>query len=85
MVEFENQLALVITKWISLGAGLTPEDPQWQIHKKGGPSPMTSTEGEYTKNFAKASARACFERASTESLRPRNMAYLKDQQSSKNA
>lgn len=79
MVDFENQLALVITKWIGLGAGLTPEDPQWRNHKKLGVSPMRSTEGEYTKNSTKASARACFERASTESLRSRNMAYLKDQ------
>lgn len=79
MVEFDNQLALVITKWIGLGAGLTPEDPQWRNHQEFGVSPMRSTEGEYTKSSAKASARACFERASTESLRSRNMAYLKDQ------
>lgn len=60
MVEFENQLALVITKWIGLGAGLTAEDPQWRNHQNWGISPMRSTDGEYTEISAKASPRACF-------------------------
>ncbi|CAG8098141.1 unnamed protein product [Penicillium olsonii] len=90
LVEFENQLALVITKWIDLGAGVTLEDRQWRGHelledwptlfKGGGYAHMRSTEGEFhTEYFTKPSARACFERASRESLQSRNIAYLKDQ------
>lgn len=79
ILEFEHQLALVMTKWIGLGAGLTPEDPQWRKHCDWKSSTMRCTKGEYAGDSAKASARACFERASTESLRSRNIAFLKDQ------
>ncbi|OQE32473.1 hypothetical protein PENFLA_c001G09675 [Penicillium flavigenum] len=80
--ECENELALVITKWINLGAGLTPDDPQWKKHHDFGRATMIRSSpnkrGKRQANAVKASARACFESASLDSLRSRNIAYLKD-------
>lgn len=28
----QDGLALVITRWINLGSGLSPDDPQWKVH-----------------------------------------------------
>ncbi|CAI7640639.1 unnamed protein product [Penicillium bialowiezense] len=33
--QVDSQLALVITAWINLGPGLTPDDPKWKIHTYG--------------------------------------------------
>ncbi|KAJ5473884.1 hypothetical protein N7475_003450 [Penicillium sp. IBT 31633x] len=83
ILEHKNQLALVITKWISLGAGLTPDDPQWQMHQsyRSGTmihsSPDRQCNGEAS--AVKASSRACFEGAPVDSLRSRNITYLEDQ------
>ncbi|KAJ5881939.1 uncharacterized protein N7529_000611 [Penicillium soppii] len=81
--ECVNELALAITKWIDPGAGLTPDDPQWQKQMNMGfgniiqSSPIKRHKGNVS--AVKASARACFESASVDSLRSRNIAFLKDQ------
>ncbi|KAJ6184365.1 hypothetical protein N7519_005666 [Penicillium mononematosum] len=80
--EYENELALVITKWINLGAGLTPDDPQWRKHHDPRRATMirsSNKRGKRKASAVKASARACFESASLDSLRSHNIAYLKDQ------
>ncbi|CAG7969152.1 unnamed protein product [Penicillium nalgiovense] len=81
--ECENELALVITKWINLGAGLTPDDPPWKKHHDFGRATMIhrspDKRGKGKASAVTASARTCFESASVDSLRARNIAYLKDQ------
>lgn len=71
--ECESGLALMITKWFSLGAGLTPDDPQWRKiqDKSVGTIILTMKAGD---------AQACFESTSTDSLRSRNIAHLENQQ-----
>ncbi|CRL19714.1 unnamed protein product [Penicillium camemberti] len=76
--EYGSDLALVLTTWINLGAGLTPDDPQWIVH---------SCDWVYNRvtldpNHRKDSSRLCFENVSPrslEALRSCNLSYLKDQ------
>lgn len=35
--ELNNDIALIVTRWISLGPGLTPDDPRWRIHNHENP------------------------------------------------
>lgn len=71
-------LALVLTTWINLGPGLTPDDPRWKVL-----SVACRDEGvTLGLNDQKPSPRACFEKASPrslEALRSCNLSYLKDQ------
>ena len=77
--EYGSDLALVLTTWINLGPGLTPDDPRWKVHcDYCEPSKLT-----LDPNDRKDSPRVCFENASPrslEALRSCNLSYLKDQQ-----
>ncbi|KAJ5113597.1 hypothetical protein N7456_002131 [Penicillium angulare] len=78
-LEHDTDLALVITKWIDLGSGMSPDDPKWarysshyRIMRHGEATIHTSDE--------QAGARICFENASNRSLeclRSCNLEYLK--------
>jgi hypothetical protein len=78
--EYGTSLALIITKWFNIGAGLSPNDPHWRRHAKlservhtGSVRPRTCHE--------KTSARVYFENASprsSEELRSCNLSYLTD-------
>lgn len=77
--EYGSDLALVITTWINLGPGLTPDDPRWKAHCDSS-EPRKWT---LDLNDRKDSPRVCFENASPrslEALRSCNLSYLKDQQ-----
>jgi hypothetical protein len=61
--ESDTDLALVITKWINMGAALSSDDAQWKAHCKGVEA------GEIYKVRLdpcdeRANARVCFENAS---------------------
>jgi len=75
-----SDLALVLTKWINLGPGLTPDDPQWNIHCYGAwkGRKVTLSPGD-----RKYSPWACFENTSPRSLEALlscNISYLKNRQ-----
>jgi len=75
--EQGSDLLLVVTKWVNLGAGLTPDDLQWKVHS----SALDAYKMEVDPTNMKASSRACFEDTSLrplEALRCRNFSYLKD-------
>lgn len=72
-----NKLALVITKWLDIGAGLSPEDPKWRRHSElvmsGELRPQTiAPSGEVKRLFEKESGR------SLDSLTRINELYLLD-------
>jgi hypothetical protein len=74
--EYGSYLALVLTKWIDLGPGLTPDDPQWKVHCREDRAVTLDP-----KDRA-GSPRVSFENASPQSLGEllsRNLSYLKDQ------
>lgn len=78
--EYETDLALVITRWIDLGTGSTPDDPRWELHSYEWSGPGC---GQFrpAPNDDKTSARVRFENTSPrslETLRSRNLYYLKD-------
>ncbi|KAJ5463913.1 F-box domain-containing protein [Penicillium sp. IBT 31633x] len=75
----QNGLALVITRWLNLGAGLTPEDPQWRVHTHSWPPKCMNTKDVATLT----SPRMLFEaslpkKSSVEALRSYNLSMLKD-------
>lgn len=74
----QNDLALVITRWLNLGAGLTPEDPQWRVHGYSWPPKCMTAEYYATVT----SPRMLFEaslpkRSSVETLCSYNLSLLK--------
>lgn len=78
--EYETDLALVITRWIDLGTGSTPDDPRWGLHsyELNGPD---YCQFRPAPNDDKTSARVRFENTSPrtlETLRSRNLYYLKN-------
>lgn len=74
--EHGSYLALILTTWINLGSGLTPDDRRWKIHSHDGfLMKCNSTE-------LKESPRVSFENASPlsfEALLLINISYIKDQ------
>ena len=76
-----EDLAFTITRWINLGAGLTPDDPNWAKHSLGEVDSVehrsdnlrTVPRGNIT------NARSYFEDASLQRLRDCNISYLKNQ------
>jgi hypothetical protein len=76
--EYGSDLALVLTTWINLGPGLTPDDPRWKVHC----NTWEASDLTLDPNDRKDSPRVCFENASPrslEALRSCNLSYLKDQ------
>ncbi|CAG7974369.1 unnamed protein product [Penicillium salamii] len=78
-IEFRKHVswvALILTTWINLGSGLTPDDRRWKIHThRGTHFRCDSTE-------LKDSPRVFFENASPfslEALLLRNLSYIQDQ------
>lgn len=71
--KHKGDLALVITKWINLGAGSTPDDPQWSVHSSEPLKDHSKVEGNARVFFEHASPR------SLEALRFRNLSYLKNE------
>lgn len=75
---YGSDLALVLTTWVNLGTGLTPDEPRWKVLS-------VANQDEDMKlglNDQKDSPRACFEKASPrplEALRSCNLSYLKNQ------
>ncbi|CAG8895312.1 unnamed protein product [Penicillium egyptiacum] len=75
--EYGSHLALVLTTWINLGPGLTPDDPRWKIHS------CENRGVTLDPNDRTDSPRVSFENASPRllgALLSRNLSYLKDQQ-----
>ena len=73
-----NQSALIITRWINLGLGLSQQDSLWQAHAL--PSELR---GSWFLDDYEFSPRSCFEHAASQSfedLRTRNLSYLHDEQ-----
>lgn len=82
--ESDSKTALIMTRWVSLGPGLTREDPLWKTHVYlyvGDRGRLDRNEPEH---FPMAhSPRLCFEckaPQSFEDLRSSNLAYLENQQ-----
>ncbi|CAG8006701.1 unnamed protein product [Penicillium salamii] len=74
--EHGSCVALILTTWVNLGSGLTPDDRRWKIHSHDGfGMNCNSTE-------LKDSPRVSFENASPlslEALLLRNLSYIQDQ------
>lgn len=73
-----SDLALVLTTWINLGPGLTPDEPRWKVLS------VACQDERMTLglNDQKDSPRACFEKVSPrslEALRSCNLSYLNNQ------
>jgi hypothetical protein len=76
--EYGSHLALVLTKWINLGPGLTPDDPRWKIHTLE----YLYQDATLDPHDRTDSPRVSFEDSSPRSLGAllsRNLSYLKDQ------
>lgn len=76
--EYGSHLALVLTTWINLGPGLTPDDPRWIIHSCSHENRDVTLDP----NDCTGSPRVSFENVSPLSLGAllsRNLSYLKDQ------
>lgn len=75
--EFDSKIAVVMTRWVSLGPVLTTEDPLWKAHVYGPRERRARLDAEHLAH----SPRLCFEGEAPESfedLRSRNLSYLKD-------
>ncbi|CAG8908261.1 unnamed protein product [Penicillium egyptiacum] len=74
--EDGDDLALILTRWINLGPGLSPNDPQWKAHSRT----LGYMEPDTVELDMAVSPRVSFETAcdiSKETLRSRNLSYLK--------
>ncbi|CAG8924129.1 unnamed protein product [Penicillium salamii] len=74
--EHGSCVALILTSWINLGSGLTPDDRRWKIHSHDGFAMK------FKPTELKESPRISFENASPlslEALLLRNLSYIKDQ------
>ncbi|KAJ5627349.1 hypothetical protein N7528_004776 [Penicillium herquei] len=76
-------MALVITKWLSLGDGSTPDKPEWAMHSKIERWTNANNANDNApiriEPHGRAGARACFEKSTTlplKNLRSRNFSYL---------
>jgi hypothetical protein len=81
IVEIESKIALIVTRWINLGPGLTKEDPLWRAHALDS-GPMVNLK-ERRHPATAWSPRACFEEVvsySHKELQVRNLSYFQDQQ-----
>lgn len=81
--EFDSKIALIMTRWVNLGPGLTQEDPLWKTHVSWPDPPCWKLDGDDPEHFLTESPRLCFEDMapqSFEDLRSRNLSYLRDQQ-----
>ena len=92
LCQHESDLALVVTKWIDLGSGLTPDSREWALHSQEETlSYSKATQIDYYRDStlranprrnSENSARVLFETTSPLSLaalRSRNLSYLKNQ------
>lgn len=78
LAKVDSKSALIITRWINLGLGLSQQDLLWKAHAL--PYGLTSSGSLDDYEF---SPRSCFEHAASQSLedlRTRNLSYLHDQQ-----
>lgn len=96
LAKVYSKSALIITRWINLGLGLSQQDLLWKAHAlpygltSSGSlddyefSPRSSFEHAASQSFENEfSPRSCFEHAASQSLedlRTRNLSYLHDQQ-----
>lgn len=74
--NFDSQVALVMTRWFNLGAGLDHNDPLWQVQAYG----PTNRPREVENSQNLKCPRSSFEKQAPESfhkLRDRNLSYLK--------
>lgn len=82
--EFDSKIAVIMTRWINLGPGLTKQDPLWNAHLIRPAFLRERLDRDHPEQFLTAqSPRLCFEETapqSFEELRSRNLSYLKDQQ-----
>ncbi|KAJ5292034.1 hypothetical protein N7478_001285 [Penicillium angulare] len=63
-IDYETNLALIITKWIEIGPGLSPDDPQWMRHAgKADNAYLYPDSANYHLSNGKSDARSCFENA----------------------
>lgn len=72
--------ALIITRWMNLGAGLSPDDPKWVRFRESGRYYRWSVKAEPT--YDRSNARILFEKSSTcplDAFSFHNLSYLKDQ------
>jgi len=83
IVEFDSKIALIMTRWVNLGAGLTQEDPWWKIRVRVPAGLYLRLDRDYPEHFLTAqSPRSCFEDIapqSFEDLQSHNLSYLRDQ------
>lgn len=82
---FESKMALIMTRWVNLGPGLTDQDPLWKAHVCFPMGPGGRLGGHYDPEpiLGAQSPRLCFEDTASQSfedLRSRNLSYLRDQQ-----
>jgi hypothetical protein len=82
IVEFDSQIALIVTRWTNLGPGITRDDPLWKTHAYWPFGPRGRLDHPpHPTSFC--SPRLCFEKTTScsyEELQCRNLGYLKDQQ-----
>lgn len=83
-VDHNGQSALVITRGINLGLGLSQQDPLWQAHSLPDFALPSEHRGSWIlPDDYEFSPRSCFEHAASQSfkvLRTRNLSYLHDEQ-----
>lgn len=82
IVDFGSKTALIMTRWVNLGSGLTPNDPMWRNHVDFCIGPRPELDGDEHILMTR-SPRLSFEDIAPqplEDLRSRNLFYLKDQQ-----
>jgi hypothetical protein len=86
LVEFgQHELALIITKWMNLGDGLSPYDPQWKVHTLASLAWYMIGRQPLKLDHAVASPRRSFENTvpatwSSEALLSYNFSLLMDQE-----
>ncbi|KAJ5930918.1 hypothetical protein N7466_006411 [Penicillium verhagenii] len=76
IVPFDSKVALIITRWVNLGLGLTQNDILWRNHVYSSPGYKSPLPDHLVTN-----PRFCFEDKASESfeeLRSRNLSYLRD-------
>jgi hypothetical protein len=76
LTKVDSQFALVVTRWISLGLGLSMQDSLWAAQS-------VAPRYEASRSFDEPRPRSCFEYAASRSvkdLRARNLSLLHDQQ-----
>ncbi|KAJ5115889.1 hypothetical protein N7456_000237 [Penicillium angulare] len=81
--EDKSKIALVMTKWVDIGAGTSPDDRKWAIRSHAAPIVRGRTTAlEFDDDDTSQSARVCFEgstQLSLDDLVSRNLSYIEDQ------